>query len=76
MRELELLVRREMEEQQLQHEQEILYAQLAAGRSESGVLKFCREVWPLFISSFVHTTAACGFTNLENLKWLQDCLLL
>ncbi|XP_058449080.1 uncharacterized protein LOC131429046 [Malaya genurostris] len=32
------------------------------------------EVWPLFISSFEFTTAACGFSNLENLKRLQDCL--
>ncbi|XP_058816664.1 uncharacterized protein LOC131679936 [Topomyia yanbarensis] len=32
------------------------------------------EVWPLFISSFEYTTAACGFSNLENLKRLQDCL--
>ncbi|XP_055622107.1 uncharacterized protein LOC129765713 [Toxorhynchites rutilus septentrionalis] len=33
------------------------------------------EVWPLFISSFENTTKACGFTNLDNLKRLQDCLL-
>ncbi|XP_055551044.1 uncharacterized protein LOC129733299 [Wyeomyia smithii] len=32
------------------------------------------EVWPLFISSFEHTTRACGFTNLDNLKRLQDSL--
>ncbi|XP_058817768.1 uncharacterized protein LOC131681077 [Topomyia yanbarensis] len=32
------------------------------------------EVWPLFISSFEYTTAACGFTNLHNLKRWQDCL--
>uniref|UniRef100_A0A182WAB1 Integrase zinc-binding domain-containing protein n=1 Tax=Anopheles minimus TaxID=112268 RepID=A0A182WAB1_9DIPT len=32
------------------------------------------EIWPLFISSYTHTTEACGFTNLENLKRLQDCL--
>lgn len=33
------------------------------------------EVWPLFISNFEYTTEACGFSNLENLKRLQDCLL-
>lgn len=32
------------------------------------------EVWPLFISSFENTTNACGFSNLDNLKRLQDCL--
>lgn len=32
------------------------------------------EVWPLFISSFENTTNACGFTNLDNLKRLQDSL--
>ncbi|XP_058449016.1 uncharacterized protein LOC131428977 [Malaya genurostris] len=32
------------------------------------------EVWPLFISSFEYTTEACGFTNIDNLKRLQDCL--
>ncbi|XP_065089673.1 uncharacterized protein LOC135710890 [Ochlerotatus camptorhynchus] len=28
----------------------------------------------MFISSFEYTTEACGFSNLENLKRLQDCL--
>ncbi|XP_050072562.1 uncharacterized protein LOC126560647 [Anopheles maculipalpis] len=32
------------------------------------------EVWPLFISSYTHTNEACGFTNLENLQRLQECL--
>ncbi|XP_062557815.1 uncharacterized protein LOC134222672 [Armigeres subalbatus] len=51
--------------------------QLAARKAVSQYLPKLRgepEVWPLFISSFEHTTAACGFTNLENLKRLQDCL--
>ncbi|XP_058811010.1 uncharacterized protein LOC131675893 [Topomyia yanbarensis] len=32
------------------------------------------EVWPIFISSLEYTTKACGFTNLDNLKRLQDSL--
>uniref|UniRef100_A0A182NDY2 Uncharacterized protein n=1 Tax=Anopheles dirus TaxID=7168 RepID=A0A182NDY2_9DIPT len=38
--------------------------------------KFCGEpdVWPMFISSFRTTTEACGFSNLENMKRLMDCL--
>uniref|UniRef100_A0A182FPA8 Uncharacterized protein n=1 Tax=Anopheles albimanus TaxID=7167 RepID=A0A182FPA8_ANOAL len=32
------------------------------------------ESWPLFYGSFQDTTAACGFTNLENLQRLRDCL--
>ncbi|XP_055613925.1 uncharacterized protein LOC129760309 [Uranotaenia lowii] len=32
------------------------------------------ELWPIFISSFENTTRSCGFTDLENLKRLQDCL--
>ncbi|XP_055527248.1 trichohyalin-like [Wyeomyia smithii] len=32
------------------------------------------EVWPIFISSFEFTTEACGFSNLDNLKRLQDSL--
>ncbi|XP_039439556.1 uncharacterized protein LOC120420555 [Culex pipiens pallens] len=32
------------------------------------------EVWPLFISCFEQTTAACGFTNLENLSRLVEAL--
>ncbi|XP_058825736.1 uncharacterized protein LOC131685801 [Topomyia yanbarensis] len=51
--------------------------QLAARKAVSQNLpkfKGEAEVWPLFISSFEYTTAACGFSNLENLKRLQDCL--
>ena len=32
------------------------------------------EEWPLFISSYKYTTESCGFSNMENLKRLQDCL--
>ncbi|XP_058449373.1 uncharacterized protein LOC131429324 [Malaya genurostris] len=32
------------------------------------------EVWPLFISCYEYTTSACGFTNTDNLKRLQDSL--
>ncbi|XP_053692563.1 uncharacterized protein LOC128741013 [Sabethes cyaneus] len=32
------------------------------------------QIWPLFISSYDHSTAACGYNNLENLKRLQDSL--
>ncbi|XP_053698696.1 uncharacterized protein LOC128745645 [Sabethes cyaneus] len=32
------------------------------------------EEWPLFYSSYVNSTAACGFTNIENLVRLQECL--
>ncbi|XP_062557436.1 uncharacterized protein LOC134222310 [Armigeres subalbatus] len=32
------------------------------------------EIWPLFISSFEYTTQACGFSNIDNLKRLQDSL--
>lgn len=51
--------------------------QMAARNSVSQKLpKFCGEpeIWPLFISSFEHTTAACGFSNLENLTRLIDAL--
>ncbi|XP_065081592.1 uncharacterized protein LOC135704092 [Ochlerotatus camptorhynchus] len=50
--------------------------QLAARKAISHLPKFRGEpeVWPLFISSFEYTTEACGFSNLENLKRLQDCL--
>ncbi|XP_062557991.1 uncharacterized protein LOC134222861 [Armigeres subalbatus] len=51
--------------------------QLAARKAVSQHLPKFRgepDVWPLFISSFEHTTSACGFSNLENLKRLQDCL--
>ncbi|XP_055633463.1 uncharacterized protein LOC129773833 [Toxorhynchites rutilus septentrionalis] len=30
--------------------------------------------WPIFISSFVNTTAACGYSSVENLTRLQRCL--
>lgn len=30
--------------------------------------------WPIFISSFVNTTVACGYTSAENLARLQRCL--
>ncbi|XP_062557240.1 uncharacterized protein LOC134222113 [Armigeres subalbatus] len=30
--------------------------------------------WPMFISSFVNSTLACGFTSAENLARLQRCL--
>ncbi|XP_055632594.1 uncharacterized protein LOC129773069 [Toxorhynchites rutilus septentrionalis] len=52
--------------------------QLAARKAVSHSLPKFRgepEVWPLFISSFEYTTEACGFSNLENLKRLQDCLI-
>ncbi|XP_053691773.1 uncharacterized protein LOC128740262 [Sabethes cyaneus] len=52
--------------------------QLAARKAVSHSLPKFRgepEVWPLFISSFEYTTEACGFSNLENLKRLQDCLM-
>lgn len=32
------------------------------------------EEWPLFYSSFVNSTKACGFSNIENLVRLQECL--
>ncbi|XP_058817021.1 uncharacterized protein LOC131680319 [Topomyia yanbarensis] len=32
------------------------------------------EEWPLFYSSFVNSTEACGFTEVENLIRLQECL--
>ncbi|XP_038117193.1 uncharacterized protein LOC119769289 [Culex quinquefasciatus] len=51
--------------------------QLAARQAMSRHLpKFSGEpeVWPLFISSFRYTTEACGFTNVDNLKRLVDCL--
>ncbi|XP_062550790.1 uncharacterized protein LOC134215671 [Armigeres subalbatus] len=30
--------------------------------------------WPIFISSYTNSTAACGFSNVENLSRLQRCL--
>lgn len=43
---------------------------------KSGLPKFNgdAEVWPYFIKSFEQTTAACGFSNLENLERLRECL--
>lgn len=32
------------------------------------------EEWPLFYSSFVNSTTACGFSNIENLVRLQEYL--
>ncbi|XP_055542920.1 uncharacterized protein LOC129728499 [Wyeomyia smithii] len=32
------------------------------------------EEWPMFISSFVNTTQACGYSNAKNLSRLQKCL--
>ncbi|XP_053691758.1 uncharacterized protein LOC128740249 [Sabethes cyaneus] len=32
------------------------------------------EDWPMFISSFETTNEACGFSNVENLARLQECL--
>ncbi|XP_055633605.1 uncharacterized protein LOC129773952 [Toxorhynchites rutilus septentrionalis] len=32
------------------------------------------EEWPIFFSSFSNSTAACGFSNVENLARLQRCL--
>ncbi|XP_062698761.1 uncharacterized protein LOC134284192 [Aedes albopictus] len=32
------------------------------------------EEWPIFFSSFTNSTAACGFSNVENLARLQRCL--
>lgn len=51
--------------------------QLAARQAVSKhlpVFKGEPEVWPLFISCFEYTTAACGFTHTDNLKRLQDSL--
>ncbi|XP_055622743.1 uncharacterized protein LOC129766252 [Toxorhynchites rutilus septentrionalis] len=51
--------------------------QLAARQAVSKNLPVFRgepEVWPLFISCYEYTTAACGFTNTDNLKRLQDSL--
>lgn len=51
--------------------------QLAARQAISKHLPTFRgepEIWPLFISSFEYTTEACGFSNIDNLKRLQDCL--
>ncbi|XP_053698802.1 uncharacterized protein LOC128745752 [Sabethes cyaneus] len=52
-------------------------AQIAARQSVSKQLPVFRgeaELWPIFISSYEYTTQACGFSNLDNLKRLQDCL--
>ncbi|XP_058840106.1 uncharacterized protein LOC131695595 [Topomyia yanbarensis] len=52
-------------------------AQLAARQAASRHLPIFKgepEVWPLFISCFEYTTAACGYTNTDNLKRLQDSL--
>ncbi|XP_058827095.1 uncharacterized protein LOC131687069 [Topomyia yanbarensis] len=51
--------------------------QLAARHAVSKHLPIFKgeaEVWPLFISCYETTTAACGFTNTDNLKRLQDSL--
>ncbi|XP_058827121.1 uncharacterized protein LOC131687099 [Topomyia yanbarensis] len=51
--------------------------QLAARQAISKHLPTFRgepEMWPLFISSFEYTTEACGFSNIDNLKRLQDSL--
>ncbi|XP_055620081.1 uncharacterized protein LOC129764715 [Toxorhynchites rutilus septentrionalis] len=32
------------------------------------------EEWPLFYSSYINSTDACGFSNIENLVRLQECL--
>ncbi|XP_065091440.1 uncharacterized protein LOC135712376 [Ochlerotatus camptorhynchus] len=32
------------------------------------------EEWPMFISSYETSTKACGFSNVENLARLQECL--
>ncbi|XP_058456469.1 uncharacterized protein LOC131433878 [Malaya genurostris] len=51
--------------------------QLAARHAVSKHLPIFKgepEVWPLFISSYEYTTDACGFTNTDNLKRLQDSL--
>ncbi|XP_049286349.1 uncharacterized protein LOC125765367 [Anopheles funestus] len=49
---------------------------LARKSVSTSLAKFSGKVeeWPLFISSFKYTTESCGFSNLENLKRLQDCL--
>ncbi|XP_058448834.1 uncharacterized protein LOC131428811 [Malaya genurostris] len=55
----------------------LTHEQLAARQVASKHLPTFRgepEIWPLFISSFEYTTEACGFSNLDNLKRLQDCL--
>ncbi|XP_065087100.1 uncharacterized protein LOC135708850 [Ochlerotatus camptorhynchus] len=57
--------------------QRLSQEQLAARQYMSKQLPIFKgepEVWPLFISSFENTTNACGFSNLDNLKRLQDCL--
>ncbi|XP_055585330.1 uncharacterized protein LOC129738161 [Uranotaenia lowii] len=51
--------------------------QLAARQAASKHLPTFRgepEVWPQFISCFEYTTEACGYTNTDNLKRLQDSL--
>ncbi|XP_053698731.1 uncharacterized protein LOC128745678 [Sabethes cyaneus] len=52
-------------------------AQISARQSISKQLPVFRgeaELWPIFISSYEYTTEACGFSNLDNLKRLQDSL--
>ncbi|XP_058817813.1 uncharacterized protein LOC131681120 [Topomyia yanbarensis] len=51
--------------------------QLAARQVISKELPFFSgnpEDWPLFISSYVNTTEACGYSDAENLARLQRCL--
>lgn len=51
--------------------------QIAARQTISKNLPVLRgepELWPIFISSYEFTTQACGFSNLDNLKQLQDSL--
>lgn len=50
---------------------------LAARRAVSKHLLVFRgeaEIWPLFKSCYEYTTAACDFTNTDNLNRLQDSL--
>ncbi|XP_062541700.1 uncharacterized protein LOC134209706 [Armigeres subalbatus] len=59
------------------HTVKLSQEQLAARQAVSKnlpVFKGEAEKWPMFISCFEYTTKACGFSNLDNLKRLQDCL--
>ncbi|XP_055604347.1 uncharacterized protein LOC129752597 [Uranotaenia lowii] len=56
---------------------EVTKDQLVARQAGSKQLPTFRgepELWPIFISSYENTTRACGFSNLDNLKRLQDSL--
>ncbi|XP_058840906.1 uncharacterized protein LOC131696379 [Topomyia yanbarensis] len=59
------------------HHQELTKAQLSSRQFLSKKLPTFSgklEEWPMFISSYETSTKACGFSNLENLARLQECL--